>query len=142
MINGIDYLHSMRIFHRDLKPANILISFNQGYPYIKIADFGLSRTIHQPFRPYSSDILTFWYRCPELLLDFKEQNYGISVDVWSLGLIFIEMIFCTGPANSGFFRAEETNTFDMLRQMHMVLGKDEPSSSLLGEENPVAKKMR
>lgn len=140
LLSSLDYLHGLRIFHRDLKPANILISFNNGAPYIKIADFGLSRTIHQPFRPYSSDILTMWYRAPELCLDPKESDYGIGVDIWSAGVIFLDMIFGTGKNRSGVLRGQDH--FEMVSQYQEILGKEHFNGIMYGEENHVDKKVR
>lgn len=65
ILSGIEELHSNRIFHRDIKPHNILINnANQ----IKIADFGLSRNFTIPDRIYTSEVVTLWYRSPEILL--------------------------------------------------------------------------
>ena len=57
---------------------------------LKIADFGLARTYSIPQRPYSQDVVTLWYRAPEVLLGSIEYNTGI--DVWSIGCIFAEMV--------------------------------------------------
>ena len=88
VVSAVDHLHKNRVFHRDLKPDNILIS-NDGDD-VKLADFGLSRTIHQPFRPYSREIMTLWYRSPESCMGHKE--YSIGVDVWAVGCIFAQLI--------------------------------------------------
>lgn len=88
LVQGVDYLHQHRIMHRDLKPENILLS--KTGTDIKIADFGLSRTIHNPLRPYSREILSLWYRSPELCMGYK--NYSIGVDTWAVGCIFFELI--------------------------------------------------
>lgn len=93
ILNGVNFMHSKRIFHRDLKPGNILLSTDG--EHVKIADFGLSRTIHQPFRPYSPEILTIWYKAPEMCLSNKIDDYSIGVDVWSIGCIFAEMVHGT-----------------------------------------------
>jgi serine/threonine protein kinase len=112
ILKGVDYMHSKRIFHRDLKPANILVN-NTGTA-IKIADFGLSRTIHQPFRPYSHEILTIWYRSPEMCLD-KCSEYSIGVDVWSIACILAEMAL-----GSALFKGNEE--MHMLYQYFKVFG--------------------
>jgi serine/threonine protein kinase len=95
MINAINYLHERAILHRDLKPCNILVDKSGGQ--LKIADFGLSRGFQLPFRPLSNEIVTLWYRAPEILLG--ETNYGIGVDIWSIGCIMAELftkmpLFC------------------------------------------------
>lgn len=65
MLAGIADCHMKRIIHRDLKPANILIDKNDN---LKIGDFGLARTYSLPVRPYSQEVVTLWYRAPEILL--------------------------------------------------------------------------
>ena len=57
---------------------------------LKIADFGLSRVFTMPIRPYTSDVVTLWYRAPELLLGSTE--YSTPIDIWSIGCIFSEMV--------------------------------------------------
>eukprot|EP00002_Diphylleia_rotans_P024748 TRINITY_DN4887_c0_g3_i4.p1 TRINITY_DN4887_c0_g3~~TRINITY_DN4887_c0_g3_i4.p1 ORF type:complete len:196 (+),score=27.02 TRINITY_DN4887_c0_g3_i4:526-1113(+) len=84
---GVDFCHSHRIFHRDLKPQNLLID---EYWNLKIADFGLARTFTLPIRPYSREVITLWYRPPELLLG--SNRYATSVDMWSVGCIYFELL--------------------------------------------------
>ncbi|KXJ14804.1 cyclin-dependent kinase 2 [Exaiptasia diaphana] len=87
LLSGIAFCHSHRILHRDLKPQNLLIDKNGA---IKLADFGLARTIGVPVRTYTHEVVTLWYRAPEILLGTR--YYSTPVDVWSLGCIFAEMI--------------------------------------------------
>lgn len=68
--------------HRDLKPQNLLISQDG---VLKIADFGLSRSQTLPPACLTHDIVTLWYRAPEVLLGHKE--YLPAVDIWSFGTI-------------------------------------------------------
>lgn len=84
---GLNYAHSRRILHRDLKPHNLLID-RQGN--IKLADFGLARVYGVPVRPYTHEVVTLWYRAPEILLG--SQNYSTPVDIWSVGCIFAELV--------------------------------------------------
>ena len=84
--SAIKYCHSKRILHRDLKPQNLLIDKNG---VIKLADFGLARAFGIPIKTLTHEILTLWYRAPEILLGQKE--YSTPVDMWSIGLIFYEM---------------------------------------------------
>ncbi|OUC46020.1 kinase domain protein [Trichinella nativa] len=80
------FCHMRRIMHRDLKPQNLLIDNNGN---IKIADFGLARAVGVPVRPYTHEVVTLWYRAPEVLLG--AARYSLPVDIWSLGCIFAEM---------------------------------------------------
>ena len=80
-------MHFCKIFHRDLKPHNILI--NKSFE-IKIADFGLARTFSNDNRHYSQDVVTLWYRAPEILIGSTE--YSSSIDMWSVGCIFFELL--------------------------------------------------
>lgn len=87
LLEGVEYLHSRYIIHRDLKTSNILIS-SEGC--LKICDFGLARVFASRGRPYSQNVVTIWYRAPELLLGL--HNYTEAIDIWSVGCIFAEMI--------------------------------------------------
>jgi serine/threonine protein kinase len=57
---------------------------------LKIADFGLARTFSIPIRPYTLEVVTMWYRAPELIL--KTVDYCTPVDIWAIGCIFVEMV--------------------------------------------------
>lgn len=61
---------------------------------IKICDFGLARSISLPIIPLTHEVVTLWYRAPEILMSSKLYSYG--VDIWSIGCIFYEM--ATGKA--------------------------------------------
>ncbi|NXH10858.1 CDK9 kinase, partial [Bucco capensis] len=86
LLKGLYYIHRKEIFHRDLKPANILIT--QG-GVLKLADFGLARAFSPTKNSYTSQMVTLWYRPPELLLG--ERNYGPPIDLWSAGCVMAEL---------------------------------------------------
>jgi len=87
LLEGLVYCHRRRILHRDLKPQNLLID-KQGV--LKLADFGLARAVCVPVRPYTHEVITLWYRAPEILLG--SQAYSMPVDMWSAGCIFAELL--------------------------------------------------
>ena len=88
MVSGIAFCHAHRILHRDLKPQNLLICRESNA--LKLADFGLARAFGLPVRAYTHEVVTLWYRAPEILLGV--QHYSTPVDIWSLGCIFAEMV--------------------------------------------------
>ncbi|XP_070336034.1 cyclin-dependent kinase 3 isoform X5 [Odocoileus virginianus] len=87
LLQGVNFCHSHRVIHRDLKPQNLLIS---ELGAIKLADFGLARAFGVPLRSYTHEVVTLWYRAPEILLGC--QFYSTAVDIWSIGCIFAEMV--------------------------------------------------
>ena len=98
ILQGVAYCHSQRVIHRDLKPANILLS-GANNELIKLADFGLARAFSIPIKPYSKEVVTLYYRSPELLLQMNE--YATPVDIWSVGCIFAELAI-----NNPLFKGE------------------------------------
>ena len=61
---ALAYMHSAKLVHRDMKPANLLLNAEC---LMKVADFGLARAF-QTKKSYTQEVVTLWYRAPELLL--------------------------------------------------------------------------
>jgi serine/threonine protein kinase len=111
LLVGVKFCHTRRVLHRDLKPQNLLI--DRHGTQLKLGDFGLARAFGIPVRQYTHEVVTLWYRAPEILLGSK--HYSTPVDLWSVGAIFAEMV--TGSA---LFPGD--SEIDELFQIFQVLG--------------------
>ncbi|EAR83980.2 MAP kinase (macronuclear) [Tetrahymena thermophila SB210] len=87
ILRGLKYIHSANVIHRDLKPRNLLVNSNCD---LKICDFGLARSVANTKNDLTDYVTTRWYRPPELLLSWTD--YTCAMDVWSVGIIFAELI--------------------------------------------------
>ena len=101
ILRGMKFIHSAEILHRDLKPSNVLVNANCD---LAICDFGLARrlanwnesnrNIDNMDACMTEYVVTRYYRAPELLCE--ATTYDKSIDVWSIGCIFAELI-CREP---------------------------------------------
>lgn len=110
------------MLHRDLKPQNLLINKGSSAPeegVLKLADFGLARAFGIPVRSYSHEVVTLWYRAPDVLLG--SRKYSTPVDIWSVGCIFAEM------ANGRPLLTGDTDA-SQLQKIFKVLGTPNPAS--------------
>ncbi|KRY00982.1 Cyclin-dependent kinase 16, partial [Trichinella pseudospiralis] len=87
ILRGLAYCHARRVLHRDLKPQNLLIN-HRGE--LKLADFGLARAKSVPTKTYSNEVVTLWYRPPDVLLG--ATDYSTHIDMWGVGCILYEMV--------------------------------------------------
>jgi cyclin-dependent kinase len=131
LLEGLAYCHHRSVVHRDLKPQNLLIedpkSERKKEPaddaslrtrdctelVLKLADFGLARVEGLPVKKYSHEVVTLWYRSPDVILG--STNYGLPVDLWSVGCIFAEMA-------SGVPMFNAKTDMDQLIRMFKILG--------------------
>ena len=89
LLSAVSEIHAHSIIHRDIKPQNLLVN-DKGV--LKLCDFGLSRLMNVPCEQLSVDVVTQWYRAPEILL--KCKNYEFASDIWSVGCVIAEMMSC------------------------------------------------
>merc|ERR1712170_141184 len=111
LLKGLSYCHSRNILHRDLKPQNLLINRTGE---LKLADFGLARAFGIPVRCYSAEVVTLWYRPPDVL--FGAKLYSTSIDMWSAGCIFAELTNAGRPLFPG------NDVDDQLKRIFKLLG--------------------
>lgn len=113
LCRGVAFLHSQWVLHRDLKPSNVLAS-ERGE--LRLADFGLARAFGGHARgaePMTHQVVTRWYRAPELL--FGARHYGGGIDTWAVGCIVAEMLL-RGPLLAG------ESDIDQLAKTFQLLG--------------------
>lgn len=110
LLRGIAYCHENRVLHRDLKPQNLLINKRAE---LKLGDFGLARAFGIPVNTFSNEVVTLWYRAPDVLLG--SRMYSTSIDIWSAGCIMAEM-YTGRPLFPG------TTNEDQLQKIFRLMG--------------------
>ncbi|KAL7687442.1 putative protein kinase domain, F-box domain, protein kinase-like domain superfamily [Plasmopara halstedii] len=93
LLDAIAYCHRRGVLHRNLKPKHLLIKTTDPEKLsdatLQISDFALVRATGIPRRTYTMEVVTLWYRPPEILMGVR--GYSSAVDIWSVGCIFAEM---------------------------------------------------
>ncbi|KAF7458550.1 putative casein kinase [Cryptosporidium felis] len=125
LIRGLGYANSMGVFHRDIKPQNIII--NEKSKELKIIDWGLAEYLYlETDGDFSPRVASKHYKAPELLLGLRKYNF--SVDSWSLGCLFSQMLFRLGTFRTNFF----TRVFSSFPQNFVgVFSQNSPSPDTL-----------
>ena len=133
---GILYLHNQGYYHLDLNSSNCLVSSLSTQPYyqVKIIDFGLSGAIHNKniFSTFSQRV-TVTERSPE---SFNAKYYSDKVDVWSLGMIFIEIFAGELP-----YIVDWEHTSDLFKRDNGILNMQSKLSNKTADRKKLEQKM-
>jgi len=94
LLQGMAFLHANYVLHRDIKPDNLM--FSNAARQLKFIDFGLARSFGSPGRPMTPNVVTIYYKAPELLFMGGARghttHYGVGVDMWAVGCVFGELL--------------------------------------------------
>lgn len=118
LLSAVNYLHSNRVMHRDVKPQNVLLNIKDNEIDLRLSDFGLSRKFHIPLRKYTKNVLTRGYAALEMLAE--TDFYGPSVDIWSLGILFLEIVLKRHP-----FKLGSSSEIDLIKSIGNLVGFDD-----------------
>jgi serine/threonine protein kinase len=130
LLSALEFCHGHGLVHRDIKPSNLLYDTTTGM--LKVCDFGLSRTASEKNVHMTPNVVSLWYRAPELLLSASSKinnnsniscriQYSFPIDLWATGCVFAELLQGR-PFLSGSTEIEQ------LKQMGDALGP--PPSAL------------
>lgn len=112
IISGVAHVHAHGFMHRDLKPHNVLVYGARPHLVAKVSDYGSARIL-LPGRSNTMEVCTMWYKSPDLVLG--NPYYDKGVDVWSIGLIAIELAHGDHPCKGN-------NTWEQLYAYMCLLG--------------------
>jgi len=115
IVNALAYGQNKFILHRDVKPCNIMIYQDDATFSVALVDWGLSLyNYSKDFKKNDMEVQTLWYRAPEIAL--KLDNNNESMDMWSVGVIAMEMIIKA----QGYFVSDDVP--DLLAKIILKLG--------------------
>lgn len=86
LLSALQFCHDRALLHRDIKPSNLLYDTSG---QLKLADFGLSRHTSDHL---TANVVSLWYRAPELLLQKGLTSYSTAIDMWATGCVVAELL--------------------------------------------------
>jgi len=122
ILSGLHYIHTRKKqIHRDIKPENVLIN---SLGQVKLTDFGISKQLEQTHAFSKTFVGTVTYMSPERLVG---EPYAFSSDMWSLGLVLVELA-------TGEYPYKKTKTF--IETLQNITTQPEPNLPDNGEYSP------
>jgi len=109
-LSALSYIHNMHRIHRDIKSDNVLLTFNGD---VKLADFGYAAQLTADRQKRTTVVGTPYWMAPEVI---RGHSYGTKVDIWSLGIMLMEMAEGEPPYMK----------FDTLRALFLITTKGVP----------------
>ena len=87
---ALKYIHEKDIIHRDIKPSNIFLMKD----IVKLGDFGVAKTLNPNLKYAKTMVAAPQYLAPEII---NKEKYSFKADIWSLGVIFFQLIYLEYP---------------------------------------------
>lgn len=129
MLLGLSYLYTVhKIIHRDIKPSNVLMTHKGEF---KLADFGVLRELTNSLAMADTFVGTSTYMSPERIQGF---TYGVKSDVWSMGLMLIELssgkhVWADDDAAEGLDNSNPAGPEGILDLLQRIVNETPPTLS-------------
>jgi serine/threonine protein kinase len=96
IIDAVEYLHQRKVIHRDIKCDNVMLREDMK---VLLGDMGLARLLTKSRKAYSKGLGTGVFRAPEVEDKSANRSYTVSADVYSYGIIVVEILSSRVPGS-------------------------------------------